>query len=328
MGFLLRENDLKGVQKMHIHPTPRIGGLSVFFGFSIGLWLLPIQADFLVWIWLASLPAFTGGLLEDLSARISPIVRLSLIFLSITIAFVWLQLGITSLEFEWTDDLLSNYVIISFLFTLLVVGGAVNSINIIDGSNGLMAGYSVLVLLAIIYIANLLGDTLIVQLSSLLVSSLLGFLLLNFPFGRIFMGDGGSYFVGFSMSSIGLLLSSRHETLSLWFVLLLFIYPMYESLFSIYRRRYIQGSAAMGPDALHLHSIIYQELLLRKIFKSKKTICNSMTSPILWLLSLIGIIPAVIWYDDPTVLIGCAFMFMIIYTIIYRYILNLKNRLS
>ena len=81
------------------------------------------------------------------------------------IAFVWLEIGIFSIGFEWVDSLLSNYAIISLLFTLIVVGGLVNAINIIDGFNGLMIGYSIFVLLAIAFVANILGDGLVLQLS-------------------------------------------------------------------------------------------------------------------------------------------------------------------
>jgi len=70
--------------------------------------------------------------------------------------------------------------------------------------------------------------------------------------------------------------------------------------------------------------LIYKRLVRCKRFKHNKTICNSMTSPFLWALSLVGIIPAVIWYDNQTVLIIWAFLFMTIYTIIYRRIVHFK----
>ena len=78
------------------------------------------------------------------------------------------------------------------------------------------------------------------------------------------------------------------------------------------------------PDGYHLHMLIYKRLVRCKRFKHNKTICNSMTSPFLWALSLVGIIPAVIWYDNQTVLIIWAFLFMTIYTIIYRRIVHFK----
>jgi UDP-N-acetylmuramyl pentapeptide phosphotransferase/UDP-N-acetylglucosamine-1-phosphate transferase len=319
-NWFVNNADLEGVQKFHAEPVARIGGLSIFVGFSVALFLLEDQFDLLFKIWLSSLPVFAVGLYEDLSAKVSPLTRLLSAFLSIVIVFFWLNLGVNSLGVEWIDYVLSNYVIVSLLFTLLVVGGAVNSLNIIDGFNGLLGGYSILASLAIAYIAYTLGDEMVLQLSLILAASIFGFFVLNFPFGKIFLGDGGAYFVGFILAVLGLMLVNRNAELSNWFVLLIFIYPMYELLYSIYRRKIILKTDASQPDASHLHSLIFRKFIPCDRFKHNKVICNSMTSPFLWLLSLVGIVPAMIWYDNQTMLIISAFVFMFIYTIIYKYI--------
>ena len=318
--WTINQGDMAGVQKFHEYGTPHIGGGAVFVGLSVGLYMLGHQVELLLALWLASLPVFIVGLYEDFSARVSPLIRLISAFFSITIAYFLLDIGIFSLGLEWADYVLSNYTTASLLFTLLVVGGAINSLNIIDGFNGLLGGYSILASLAIAYVAYILGDSLILQLSLTLVCSILGFFVLNFPFGKIFMGDGGAYFVGFIMAIIGLILADRHEELSVWFVLLIFIYPMYELLFSIYRRKIIHKTDASQPDANHLHSLVYRKLISCKLFKQNKVICNSMVSPLMWLLSLIGIVPAVIWYNHQEKLIISVFVFMFFYTAIYKYI--------
>ena len=324
IDWMTNKLDLHGVQKFHLEHTSSLGGIPVFLGFSIGLWLLDEQVDGLWILWLASLPVFVGGLYEDLTTRVPPLLRLLFAFVSIFILAIFMNLGVFSLGIEWIDGFLSNYYLIGLLFTLLVVGGAVNSLNIIDGFNGLMAGYAMLASLALVFVAYTLGDDLILELSLLLFSSLFGFFILNFPFGKIFMGDGGAYFVGFILAGISLWLVDRHEELSNWFVLLIFIYPMYEVLFSIYRKKIVRGTFPSQPDGYHLHMLFYKRVVKCKTFKNNKTICNSMTSPFLWALSLVGIIPAVIWYDDQTMLIIWAFVFMVIYTIIYRRIVHFK----
>ena len=322
--WFINESDLEGVQKFHSIPTPRIAGIPVFASFFIGLWFVDSLEPSYIVLLLASLPVFFGGLIEDITAKISPTKRMAATLVSIAALFFMGDIAINYLGFDWIDYYLSNNLILSLLFTMLVVGGAVNSINIIDGYNGLMPGYSILVLLAIAYVASTLGDDLVFQLSLILVASLAGFTTFNFPFGKIFMGDGGAYFVGFMMTSIGLMLGIRNEEVSHWFVLLLFIYPLYETVFSIYRKKYVRGTSPSQPDGYHLHMLIYKRLVRCKRFKHNKTICNSMTSPFLWALSLVGIIPAVIWYDNQTVLIIWAFLFMTIYTIIYRRIVHFK----
>jgi len=316
-------DDLTGVQKFHHQPTPRIAGVPVFMSFFIGLWYLGLQEVDYVFLLLASLPVFMGGLIEDIIVRVSPFKRMISILASIVMMFVFLDIRIDFLGFTLVDYLLSNS-IVSLLFTLLLVGGVVNAINIIDGYNGLLIGYSVAVLLAIAYVANILGDDLVIQLSLILIASLLGVFIFNFPFGKIFMGDGGAYFIGFMMTVIGLMLGNRNEEVSHWFILLLFIYPLYETAFSVYRKKIVRNTLPTQPDGYHLHMMIYKRLVKRKFFKNNKTIQNSMTSPFLWALSLVGIIPAVIWYDNQTMLIIWAFIFMIIYTIIYRRIVHFK----
>jgi UDP-N-acetylmuramyl pentapeptide phosphotransferase/UDP-N-acetylglucosamine-1-phosphate transferase len=312
-------DDLTGVQKFHHQPTPRIAGIPVFMSFFIGLWYIDLQEVSYAFLLLASLPVFVSGVIEDIIVRVSPLKRMISTLVSIVMVFILLNVGIASLGFTPIDYLLSNSVV-SLIFTLYVVGGAVNAINIIDGYNGLMTGYSIIVLIAITYVANILGDDLIVQLSLILIASLLGVFIFNFPFGRIFMGDGGAYFIGFMMATIGLMLGIRNDEVSHWFILLLFIYPLYETTFSVYRRKIIHDTDATQPDANHLHSLVYRKLISCDRFKHNKVICNSMTAPVMWLLSLVGIAPAIIWFDNQTALIIWAFVFMLVYTIIYKYI--------
>lgn len=318
-NWFLNHHDLEGVQKFHHHPTPHVGGLAVFFGLSLGSFLLTSDVRAVLQpILLASLPLFITGVIEDFSAKISPLWRLMAIFISIAVSFFYLNIGVYSLGFAWMDSLLS-YPFISLLFTLLVVGGAVNAFNVIDGYNGLMSGYVLLALAAMAFVAYIVGDVLILQLCLLLGASILGFFLLNFPLGKIFMGDGGAYFIGFIFSMVGLLFASRHAEISNWFVLSLLMYPMYELLFSIYRRKFIQGTLASQPDAYHLHTLIYNIIVVRNP-DGDKVLNNSKTSPYLWLLSLTSIIPAMFWYDNKIALIALVCGFMLVYTLIYRFI--------
>ena len=318
--WVINQDTQSGIQNFHKHEVARIGGGPVFIGFFTGLYFLDQQTELLLALLLISLPVFIAGFYEDLSAKVTPLTRLVSAFFSIIIAFVLLDVRIDSLGFGMVDYALSNYILASLLFTLLVVGGAVNSLNIIDGFNGLLGGYSILASLAVAYISYVLSDDLMFFLSLILTASVLGFFVLNFPFGKIFIGDGGAYFIGIMLAVISLLLVDRHAELSSWFVLLIFMYPMYELLYSIYRRKILHKVDASQPDANHLHSLVYKKLISCDKFSHNKIVCNSMVAPIMWALSLVGIIPAIIWHDDQGKLIISAFVFMLVYTVIYKYI--------
>lgn len=328
IDWLVHEQDLYGVQKSHVNPTPSIGGLPVFLVFLFGSWNIGVESNVLVFFLLSSLPVFLAGLVEDITLRIPPIQRLFFAFVSILMAHILLGVGINNLGFDLVDDVLLNYSLLSLLFTLLVVGGAINSLNIIDGFNGLLAGYSILALLAIAYVSYTLNDELIVQLSLILATSILGFFVFNFPFGKIFMGDGGAYFIGFSLAVIGLMLVGRHKELSNWFVLLIFIYPMYELLYSMYRRKFVDRVYIHHPDAAHLHSLVYRKVISCDQFKHNKVVCNSMTAIVMLLLPLLSIIPAIIWFNNQMMLIISTLVFMLIYTIIYKYISSDKLKFN
>jgi len=120
------------------------------------------------------------------------------------------------------------------------------------------------------------------------------------------------------------MLGIRNDEVSHWFVLLLFIYPLYETAFSIYRKAIVRGTSVSQPDGYHLHMLIYKRVVKCKKFKNNTVVCNSLTSPFLWVLSLFSIIPAVIWFNNQTMLIVWAFVFMLVYTIIYHRIVHFK----
>lgn len=326
--FLNKNSNREGVQNVHNSNVPRVGGIAIFASFFVSLYFADIKTNIIWFLWLSSLPVFIVGVYEDLSSGISPLIRLLFIFFSITTVFSLLGIGIFSLGFEWVDYLFSRYVIASLLFTVLIVGAAVNSTNVIDGLNGLLGGYSIIASVAIAYVSYSLGDELVLSLALVLTASIFGFFVVNFPFGKVFMGDGGAYFIGFMLAVIGLMLSGRHTEVSNWFVLLIFMYPMYELLYSIFRRIFISKVSASEPDNRHLHSLVYRRLACRDTFKVSLAMYNSMAASLMWVLSLLAIIPAVVWFDNQTILIVFAFVFMTVYSVIYKYVVSDQSSLE
>ncbi|MBV8046602.1 MAG: glycosyl transferase, partial [Paludibacterium sp.] len=155
-----------------------------------------------------------------------------------------------------------------------------------------------------------------------------GFLLLNYPRGLIFAGDGGAYLMGFLIAELSVLLVARNPLVSPWFPLLLVIYPVFETLFSIYRRKFLQDRAIGYPDALHLHSVIYRRLVRWMVGSHEAkhlTRRNSMTAPYLWVLASLSIAPAMLFWHNTTILMICVLLFIALYISLYRMIIRFKT---
>jgi len=284
-GRLSHDHDLDGVQKLHAQPVPRIGGVGLFLGLAAGigasLWLNDQSNALALPLFLCALPVFLAGLVEDLTKRVSVRARLMASFVSAALA-VWLvgaqlpDLDIVGL------DLLMQVPVLAILFTCFAVGGMTNSVNIVDGLNGLASGAITLMLGGLATIAWMHGDQDVMQLCLWGMAATIGFLVLNYPFGRIFLGDGGAYLGGFWVAECGVLLLARNPEISTWAVLMVCAYPSWETLFSMYRRRAARVASGQ-PDMEHMHHLVYQRMQGSPDAKSLPTwLQHGLTSAVLW----------------------------------------------
>ncbi|OHX13592.1 MraY family glycosyltransferase [Chromobacterium sphagni] len=324
------DSDTAGIQKFHANPVPRIGGIPIFLGLSIGLLvagILNASIEFFYFM-LACIPAFSFGLLEDLTKRIGPLPRLLATFVSAALGFYLLQGTINRIDIGWADHLLQSYTLLAFLFTIFAAGGVAHAFNIIDGYNGLSGTIAILTLLALAYVAFKVNDILLMSLCFAMIGAISGFLFLNFPHGLIFAGDGGAYLAGFTIAEISILLIARHPHVSAWFPLLVVIYPAFETVFTIYRRKFLQKRSIGHPDALHLHQIIYKRVVLWMVASKEAkhlTQRNSMTSPYLWVLSSSSVIPAMLFWDHTYVLMAFSVLFILSYIYLYKSIVRFRT---
>ena len=291
-----------GPQKFHSAPTPRIGGLEVMAGlFVSGAVLLAIEqsvsSEQFGYLLLAGLPAFAGGISEDATKNVGVLTRLLLTMLAAAFGVWLLGAVIPRLDIPGFDALL-KWGPFAIAFTMFAVGGVANSINIIDGYNGLAAGHAVIVLAAMAYVSALVGDAFLFTSALAMIGALLGFLAWNYPKGKIFLGDGGAYLLGFWLAELSVLLVARHPEVSPWFPMLLLVYPIFETLFSMYRRKVIQRQSPGQPDRMHMHQVIYMRLTRTRRDVSDPaslTRLNSMVAPFGWLMTLVCTLPAVIF---------------------------------
>jgi UDP-GlcNAc:undecaprenyl-phosphate/decaprenyl-phosphate GlcNAc-1-phosphate transferase len=154
-----------------------------------------------------------------------------------------------------------------------------------------------------------------------MAGGVLGFLVWNYPRGKIFLGDGGAYLIGFWLAELCVLLVVRHPEVSPWFPLVLLIYPIFETLFSIYRRKFIRGASPGDPDALHFHQLIYLRLARLGVGSKNPndlTARNSRVARYIWTASAFGIAAGLLAWDNPVALVALVVCFCAGYVWLYR----------
>jgi UDP-N-acetylmuramyl pentapeptide phosphotransferase/UDP-N-acetylglucosamine-1-phosphate transferase len=324
--------DVTGPQKFHARPVPRVGGVGIVVGFAGAgltmLWVQPEIGGAAFMLLLCGAPAFLAGFIEDLTKRVRPAIRLVCSGLSALLGVWLMSAAITVTSIPGLDWVASTAVGAASL-TAFSVAGIANSVNIIDGFNGLASMCVVIMLAALAYVGFQCDDPLIGQLALAGIGAVMGFFIWNFPAGLIFLGDGGAYFLGFLVAEISILLLHRNPgEVSPLFPLLVCIYPVFETLFSIYRRRFIRAVPPSMPDGIHLHSLIYRRVIRWAVGnRNAKALTrrNSMTSPYLWLLCMFSVVPAVMFWNNTTVLALFLLIFACTYVALYWRIVRFKS---
>ena len=305
-----------GVQKAHIHPTPRVGGIAIVVGVLSGYVLAhPSRQNLLGPLLLASTPAFLFGLAEDLTKRVSVRARLLATMACGVLGWSLTGYSITGVDMPGLDWLL-GFTAFSLLFTAFAVGGIANAINIIDGFNGLAAGTVIIILTAFGVMTTALGDHDLAMVCLILAGAVAGFLLMNWPLGKIFLGDGGAYFAGFAVAWLAVLILVRHAEVSAWAPMLVCGFPVLEVLFSIVRRRRRNLSPG-NPDRLHLHSLVKRRVTRVLLPHASSLVHNSATGAIMWIAALVPAVIGVSWPTD-TLMLVLGFVFCaLVYTAAY-----------
>lgn len=325
-GRLSLDSDLNGAQKFHEVPVPRVGGLAVFAGLMTGATCLAaltesVNSQQLLLLLVASLPAFLAGLLEDVTKKVSVGVRLLATFSSAGLAAWLVDAHLTRLD-TFGLDILMTVAPVAVLFTCFAVGGIANAVNIIDGFNGLASGSVAIMLAGLGALAYLTNDTLVMQMCLIGVGACLGFMLLNYPFGKIFLGDGGAYLAGFWLAECAVLLLSRNEEISTWAVLLACIYPAFETLFSMWRKDIYRKTGMGKPDKVHFHMLVFRRVVGQQFGqRAPAWLRHGITSFYIWIL-VVACQVAAIWMtetDQGAPMFAAAILgFATAYIVIYR----------
>jgi UDP-N-acetylmuramyl pentapeptide phosphotransferase/UDP-N-acetylglucosamine-1-phosphate transferase len=142
--------------------------------------------------------------------------------------------------------------------TILFLLGSINGVNFMDGQNGLASGSAAITFVAIATLSFLYKDTALFYISLTLIAAMLGFLIFNYPYARIFLGDSGAYLSGFLTALLAILFLQRNTNVAPLTAVVLLIYPLWEVVFSTVRKVLFDRISPLQSDRNHLHQLIYR----------------------------------------------------------------------
>lgn len=311
-----------GPQKIHHNIVPRIGGISIFLTLLLSLMFLKnyygndksLLIESFQTLILLSTPAFAIGFLEDIAKDISIILRFFTSFSVGVLAYFLFNLNVSITHISTLDTQIQIFNLIPFL-TIFFFAGSINSINIIDGVNGL-ASVTCLIILLVLYALNNDEQVVVNNFFTILVmANIAGFLVINWFWGTIFLGDSGAYLLGTILAVLSCKIIYENE-LSMLIILTLFFFPVWEMSYSIWRRA-LNKTKVMRADNRHLHSLIHV-LVREKFFIKNKFIINFLPTFILLPILAIGPIISLYYYQNPKMLIILFLTLYIFITLIYR----------
>ncbi len=259
-------------RRIHNKPIPRIGGLAIFLSFTITTVIFCEPSPELTSIWIGGGVLVIVGILDDiyrLSAWLKLIIQLAIAGLAvwngcvidhISLGGVYVQLG------GWSIPL-----------SILWIAGLTNAINFIDGLDGLACGVSAISSLSLLLVVMLQGDFVSAIICSILVGSCFGFLPFNSNPARIFMGDTGALFLGYTLAVISVFgVFKLHAVLSFIVPFAIFALPIFDTSFAICRRL-LSGKSPFAPDRGHIHHrLIDMGFTQRESVKILYAICGML----------------------------------------------------
>ena len=308
----------QAVQSAHKNPTPRIGGLAILIAFAIASCFLdPVFTQTALFLQVAMLPVFIGGIGEDTGFNITPSLRLILSFVSAFVAGLLLDQWVSRIGISGLDLIVAT-TFTAAIVTIIIAGGFSHAFNLIDGLNGLALGVAIMMAVSLAMIGYLKADNLILTFAIILAASCFGLLLFNFPFGKLFLGDAGAYSIGHILMWLAVMLINRHADIAPFALLLIFFWPIADMLLSIYRR-YNSGKPISAPDRLHFHQLVMRGLEITIIGRHRRHLANPLATLIILPLASIPMILGVSSYNSDKRAAVAFIVSILIFILTYRF---------
>lgn len=260
-AFKVGAIDKPNHRKVHTRIMPRLGGLAIYIAFVGAYFMLsPFIPDNLLRaqdvnminaLLVGGTIIIVLGALDDRFELSAKVKLLGQIAAACVVVFGFgVKIDLLNIPFGETMQPIAGW--ISIPLTILWIVGVTNAINLIDGLDGLAAGVSGISIATIVVMASLMGFQPVILLSTLLLGGIVGFLVFNFHPAKIFMGDSGSLFLGFSLATLSMLGFKQVTIVSFVTPLLIIGVPLSDTFFAIVRR-WVNKRPIFAPDKGHLH---------------------------------------------------------------------------
>lgn len=311
---ILRE-DLLARQASHVQPTLRLGGLGIFAGICVAAPYFAPERGLLLLLLASSLPVFISGLLEDIGFAQSPRMRLGMAAVSSMIVILITGVYVQHVGIVGFDALLAFFPFAA-AFTIFATVGLIHAFNLVDGMNGLAGTVALVGVLGLTAIASRAGiDTMDAPVLAL-VGSIFGFLALNYPAGRIFLGDAGAYSLGFVLAWLAVSVMSAAPDISPWSILLIFFWPVADTMLAIWRRHHKRAPISQ-PDRLHSHQVIMRVVEILVLRRKVRRLSNPLTTLIVIPFMLPPALAGVLFWDSNLVAAGTFLGFSVLFVVSY-----------
>lgn len=314
MPLLRSRDDLIARQALHKETTPRLGGLGIILGATMAMLIVPENFKDLFGLFAFSfIPVVLTGLAEDVGYRVSPRGRLIAAMVSSLIMIVGLNIWVIATG-VWVLDIFFKMAFLAIPVTIIWATGVCHGFNLIDGVNGLAAGLGVVISAGLWWVA-FSNDQLTLALVSLaIIPALMGFIVFNWPFGRIFLGDAGAYGIGHILAWLSILLVWFTPNVYMMGISLMFFWPVADTFLAIWRRRQ-QGKPVDSPDRMHFHQLIYRFITHLTRNRLPVRSVNSLTGLVILPFAGFPVFVGAMVYDKPYlaagiwVVLGATFVF-------------------
>jgi UDP-GlcNAc:undecaprenyl-phosphate GlcNAc-1-phosphate transferase len=305
----------RAAQRIHLNETPRLGGAIFLLSLiSFVAYSKTTESIELVKIILISLiPIIIVALKEDLFHNVKPITRLLALFF---VGWLFKTQFIGPLPNMTDIPLVSKLLMVQggvTIFYILCMTTVANGMNLIDGVNGLCAAVTISILSSLLFLSYKTGDVIILSAIFSIILIFTPFIIFNYPYGEIFLGDLGAYSLGIIVSIFTIIFFGRHPEISPWAAVLILIYPVTELIFSIIRRL-INRTSVHHADTKHLHLKLFY--LFRPQIAYKK-IANMLVTAVLTPLWLFALVMISWTYQNLFYILIAIGLFVMMYSLLY-----------